>query len=129
MEEKNTNKNTKITYTKVGDYYAPNIIMPQESAETKGKDIGKYGRLRLNYLKENDKILYQELLIDNKLHEHLVRTNEETKSKINDLVNELAKQEKVDENLKANNQLEWVQRMNNIKNRAEEIVLNETIYN
>lgn len=68
------------------------------------------------------------MLLDNKLHEHLVRTNEETKKKINELVNVLAKQEKVDENLKATNQLEWVQRMNNIHNRAEEIVLKETIY-
>lgn len=121
-------ENKKITYTKVGDYYVPNIVMPQESEETKGKDIGRYGRLRLNYLKENDKVLYQELLLDNKLHEHLVKTNDETKQKINDLVNKLAKQENVDENLKANNQLEWVQKMNNIRNRAEEIVLNETIY-
>lgn len=121
-------ENKKITYTKVGDYYVPNIVMLQESEETKGKDIGKYGRLRLNYLRENDKVLYQELLLDNKLHEHLVKTNDETKQKINDLVNKLAKQENVDENLKANNQLEWVQKMNNIRNRAEEIVLNETIY-
>ena len=121
-------ENKKITYTKVGDYYVPNIIMPQESEETKGKDIGIYGRLRLNYLKKNDKILYQELLLDNKLHEHLVKTDEETKLKINDLIKKLAKQENVDENLKANNQLEWVQRMNNIRNRVEEIILNETIY-
>lgn len=121
-------ENKKITYTRVGDYNIPNIVMIQESEETKGKDIGRYGRLRLNYLKENDKILYQELLLDNKLHEHLVKTDEETKQKINDLVNKLAKQENVDENLKANNQLEWVQKMNNIRNRAEEIVLNETIY-
>lgn len=128
MEEKINKNNTKITYTKVGDYNIPNIVMPQESKETKGKDIGKYGRLRLNYLKENDRVLYQNLLLDNKLHEHLVRTNEETKMKINDLVKKLAKQENVDENLKANNQLEWVQQMNNIHNRAEEIILNETIY-
>lgn len=101
-------ENKKITYTRVGDYNIPNIVMIQESEETKGKDIGRYGRLRLNYLKENDKILYQELLLDNKLHEHLVKTDEETKQKINDLVNKLAKQENVDENLKANNQLEWV---------------------
>lgn len=129
MNEKYTNKDTKIAYTKVGDYYMPNIIMPQESAETKGKDIGKYGRLRLNFLKENDKVLYHELLLDNKLHEHLVKTNEETKMKINNLIKEIAEQENVDENLKATNQLEWVQRMNNIHNRAEEIVLNETIFN
>ena len=128
MKEEFTNKNIIITYTKVGDYYVPNIVMTQESEETKGKDIGKYARLRLNYLKENDKVLYQELLLDNKLHEHLVKTDEEVKMKINDLVNKLAKQENIDENLKTNNQLEWVQRMNNIHNRAEEIVLNETIY-
>ena len=129
MEELNYERRKyKNNLYKEGDYYIPNIRMPKDSEETKGKDIGRYGRLKLNYLKVNDKVLYQELLLDNKLHEHLVKTDEETKQKINDLVKKFAKQENVDENLKANNQLEWVQRMNNIRNRVEEIILNETIY-
>ena len=118
----------KLEYTKYGDYYIPNIAIPEESKETKGKDIGKYGRLRLNFLKQNKNILYEELLLDNKLHEHLVKVNERAKIRVNDLINKIAKQENVNENLKVTNQLEWIQRMNNIKNCAEEIVLNELIY-
>ena len=118
----------KLEYTKYGDYYLPNIAMLEEGEETKGKNIGKYGRLRLNFLKEYKRVLYQDLLLNNKLHEHLVKTNEEAQTKVNDLINEFAKEENVDEKLKAENQLEWVQKMNNIKNRAEEIVCNEIIY-
>lgn len=118
----------ELEYRKVGDYFLPNIVIPEENIETKGKYIGKYGRLRLNYLKEHKKILYQELLLDNKLHEHLVKTDEEANMKVNNLIKKLAKQENVNEDLKANNQLEWVQRMNSIKNRAEEIIIKELIY-
>ncbi len=117
----------KLEYTKCGDYYLPNIAIPEECKETKGKHLGKYGLLRLNYLKEHKQVLYQELLLDNKLHEHLVKIDEEANMKVKNLIKELAKQESVNEELKANNQLEWVQRMNNIKNRAEEIVFNELI--
>ena len=118
----------KLEYTKYGDYYLPNITIPEESNETKGKHFGKYGLLRLNYLKEHKQVLYQELLLNNKLHEHLVITDEESNKKVNTLIKQFAEQENVNEDLKANNQLEWVQRMNNIKNRAEEIVLNKLIY-
>ena len=118
----------KLEYTKYVDYYLPNIVMPEESKETKGKDIGKYGRLRLNFLKEHKRVWYQELLLNNKLHEYLVKTNGEAQTKVKALINELAKEENVDEKLKAENQLKWVQKMNNIKNRAEEFVCNELIY-
>lgn len=117
----------KLEYTRCGDYYLPNIVMPQESEETKGKHFGKYGLLRLNYLKEQKQVLYQELLLDNKLHEHLVKIDEDVNTKLKKLIKELAEQESVNEELKTNNQLEWVQRMNSIKNRAEEIVFNELI--
>ena len=118
----------KLEYTKYGDYYLTNIVMPEESKEIKEKDIGKYGRLRLNFLKEHKRVLYQELLLNNKLHEYLVKKNGEAQTKVKALINELAKEENVDEKLKAENQLKWVQKMNNIKNRAEEIVCNEIIY-
>ena len=118
----------KLEYTKHGDYYLPNITIPEESKETKEKHFGKYGLLRLTFLKEHKQVLYQELLLNNKLHEHLVITDEEANKKVNSLIKQFAEQENVNEELKANNQLEWVQRMNNIKNRAEEIVLNELIY-
>ena len=118
----------KLEYTKCGDYYLPNIAIPEECKETKGKHFGKYGLLRLNYLKEHKQVLYQELLLDNKLHEHLVKIDEEANMKVKNLIKELAKQESVNEELKANNQLEWVAKMNNIKNKAEEIVYNEYVY-
>lgn len=118
----------KLEYTKYGDYYLPNIALSEESKETKGKHFGKYGLLRLNYLKEHKQILYQELLLDNKLHEHLVKIDKDANMKVKNLIKELVDQESIDEELKANNQLEWVERMNNIKNRAEEIVFNELIY-
>lgn len=82
----------------------------------------------LNYLREHKQVLYQELLLDNKLHEHLVKIDEDANMKVKNLIKELAEQESVNEELKTNNQLEWVQRMNSIKNRAEEIVFNELIY-
>lgn len=72
--------------------------------------------------------MYQELLLDNKLHGHLVKIDEDANMKVKNLIKELAEQESVNEELKTNNQLEWVQRMNSIKNRAEEIVFNELIY-
>ena len=118
----------KLEYTKYGDYYLPNIAVPEESKETKGKHFGKYGLLRLNFLKEHKQVLYQELLLNNKLHEHLLIIDEESNKKVNTLIKQFAEQENVNEDLKANNQLEWVHRMNNIKNRAEEIVFNELIY-
>lgn len=118
----------ELEYRKCGDYYLPNIVMSEENKETKGKHIGKYGLLRLNYLKEHKQILYQELLLDNKLHEYLVKADEEANVKVSNLIKELAERENADENLKATNQFEWVQRMNNIKNRAEEIVIKELIY-
>lgn len=118
----------KLEYTKYGDYYLPDLVMLEESKETIGKEIGKYGRLRLNFLREHKRVLYQDLLLNNKLHEHLVKTNGEAQTKVNALINEFAKEENVDEKLKAENQLEWVQKMNNIKNSAEEIVCNELIY-
>ena len=118
----------ELEYRKCGNYYLPNIAVSEESNETKGKHFGKYGLLRLTFLKENKLVLYQELLLNNKLHEHLVKTDEEANIKVNNLIKELAEQENVDENLKATNQLDWVRKMNNIKNRAEEIVFNELIY-
>lgn len=100
----------KLEYRKCGDYYLPNIAMSKESKETKGKHFGKYGLLRLNYLKNYKRNLYKELLLDNKLHDHLVKIDEETNRRVDNLIKELAEQENVTEELKANNQLEWVRK-------------------
>lgn len=121
-------KKTGINYTLVGDYYLTNLVLPKEDKETKNKNIGKYGLLRLDFLKEHKRGLYQELLIKNQLHKHLVMIDNEANNKVKMLINQLSKEESIDENLKATDQLKWVQEMNNIKNRAEEIVLKELIY-
>lgn len=114
----------KITYHRVGDYLVPNLYLPKQPE----KHIGKYGRLRLNYLKEHKRGLYTELLISGTLNQHLIEIDENVTDKVNKLIKQLAKSENVDENLKEHHQMEWVQAMNNIKNRAEEIVFNEIIY-
>ena len=116
--------NNKITYYKKGDYFIPNLYLPVQSK----KPIGKYGRLRLNYLKNFNKGLYTELLIDATLKQHLLDIDECANERVHVLINQFAESENVNEYLKEHHQMEWVQAMNNIKNRAEEIVLNEIIY-
>ena len=83
--------NNKITYHQEGDYLIPDIKLPEENPKYKNKTIGKYGQLRLNYLKEYKKGLYQQLLIENKLFEHLIDTNEEAKSRIRLITNQIAR--------------------------------------
>lgn len=114
----------KITYHREGDYLVPNLYLPKQPE----KHIGKYGHLRLNYLKKHKRGLYTELLISGTLKQHLIDIDESTTNKVNELIKQLAEVEHVDENLKEHHQMEWVQAMNNIKNRAEEIIFNEIIY-
>lgn len=93
------------------------------------KNLNKYGLLKLNYLKNNNKILYQRLIIEDKLNTFLFSVGKEVDEKVKFLINELAeKDEELNENLKESNQLLWIQKMNNYKNIAEEIVLKELIY-
>lgn len=116
--------NNKITYRKEGDYFIPNMSLPIQPK----RQIGKYGRLRLNYLKNFKKGLYTELLIDGTLKQHLLDIDECANKKVQLLIKQFAESENVNEYLKEHHQMECVQTMNNIKNRAEEIVLNEIIY-
>ena len=118
--------NNKITYRKEGDYLIPNLYI--KDYKKSDYSVGKYGRLRLNYLKEHNRVLYTELLLDGKLSKHLALIDEDSKKRVADIVNKLAVAEGVNEELKESNQMEWVQAMNNIKNRAEEVVLSELIY-
>ena len=90
--------------------------------------IGKYGRLRLNYIKDYKRGLYTELMINGTLSKHLADIENVVNERINLIVKQLAESENVDEDLKSNNQIAWIQAMNNIKNRAEEIAYNEIIY-
>ena len=126
MENKELSKNKYgIEYTKVGDFYLPNIALPKPR---RTGNIGKYGRLRLQYLEEHHKAECMLMRINNELTSHLLDIEDECRTRVENLVEQMAKKENITEELKANNQLEWVQKMNNIKNRAEEIAYNEIIY-
>ena len=115
----------EITYHKEGNYLIPDIIVENPK---KDYHIGLYGRLKLEYMKKHQLGLYSDLILSGTLPEYLIEIDKTANERAKSIINELAKEEKVDENLKQNNQLEWVRCMNNIKNRAEEIVLNELIY-
>ena len=107
-----------------GDYLIPNIVLP----DTGSYQIGKYGRMRRSYLKEYRKILYNNYVMECTLFEHLAEIDQACNERMETIVSAMAKQEGVTEALKAADQMEWVRRMNNIRNRAEEIVLTELVY-
>jgi hypothetical protein len=90
--------------------------------------IGKYGRMRAKYLKENKKAEYSIMLIDNTLQDHLIEIDKTANERYNLLIKQFAEKENITEELKANNQMEWVKMMNNIKNSVEEIILKELIF-
>lgn len=124
----NTDKSIRtengITYVLHGDYFLPLIVMPEDN-----RPIGKYGRMRMKYLKEHHPGKYSYLLLSGKLHACLVEVNECcTRMKLM-LVTEMAKKQGVTEELKAKDQLTWVGRMNNIDNSVEEFILSEYVYN
>ncbi len=113
------------TYTKQGDYLLPNLILP---AEEETGYIGVWGQRRLNYLKHHRKVLYYNLLTSGKLHSHLADTEEQAQQLFSRMVKQYAEKESVTEELKTTDQMKWVQKMNNIRSVATEIVLKETIY-
>lgn len=114
-----------IEYTKIGDYLLPNLTIKKQDY----KQINKYGYLRLDYIKNHKKGLYVSLLMKNELTNHLLSVSKECEKRYNILMNNYIKNdEKLSEKNKENNQIEWVQLMNNYKNMAEEIILKEIIY-
>lgn len=112
------------TYRRVGDYFIPNLVLPKST----NYPIGKYGRIRKTFLKNHHNGIYTKLVMNGKLNEHLAETDKHCNERMELLCNAMAEQEGVTEELKASNQMEWICRMNNIHNRAEEIVLNELVY-
>ena len=113
-----------IEYTKVGYYYIPNLVL-----EKKEKIIlNKYGRLRLKFLKENKKAEYTIMFMNGTLNKHLKKIQETAQKRIDIIIEELKQQNNLTEEMKNTDQLYWVSMMNNFKNTAEEIVLNELIY-
>jgi len=113
-----------ISYTKVGDYLLPNLKLENKERF----NLGKYGLLKLEYLKKINRGLYTELLIKDKLNEYLHDIDISLMEKEQSLIKELAERENITEEIKSNNQMLWIGKMNNIKNRVEEIILKEYIY-
>ena len=113
-----------ISYTKQGDYLLPNLILKEKIQY----NIGKYGLLRLEYIKKYKLGLYFDLLVNDNLNEYLHVIDITVMEKVQKLITELAEKENINEQLKENNQMLWVSKMNNIKNIAEEIILKEYIY-
>jgi len=110
------------TYRQVGDYLLPNIEVP------KSPQIGIWGQRRLQYLRTNQRVLYTTMLMGDTLKAHLEEVDKSADEMFEQLTVQLKAQEGVPEHLKAANQMEWVQRMNNIRNRVAEIVYKELIY-
>ena len=111
------------TYRQVGDYFIPNIELPERNYE-----IGKYGRMRHRYLKAHRKIQYTTMILDGTLYDHLEEIDRICNERMETMVATMKKQQGITEELKARNQLAWVGAMNNIRNAAEEIVLRELVY-
>ena len=112
-----------IDYILAGDYYIPDLKLPEEN-----RPIGRYGRLHREYLKQEHPARYSSLILTGKLWTYLADLNEQAEKRLDLIIEQMKAAEGVTEELKARNQLEWVCRMNNIRNRAEEIVKSEMIY-
>ena len=116
-------RENKLGYLKVGDYFIPDLKLPQEN-----RSIGKYGRMHRDYLQEHNPIRFDDLVLEGKLWTYLANLNEQAQNKLQLIIRQMQEAESVNDELKENNQMAWVQAMNSIHNRAEEIVLHELVY-
>jgi len=123
MNKHFTDEKTGISYTLQGDYYFPDLVLPAE----KEHSIGIWGQRYLRYIRQHKRVFYTNLLTSGKLNEYLVDIDKQAEDMFFRLVKEFAEKEEVTEKLKAENQMEWVQRMNNIRNRVNEIINHEII--
>lgn len=123
MEKHIHDEKNRLSYTLHGDYYLPDLILNEEEPT-----YGKYGILRKQFLKEHRSARYQYLLLIGKLTEHLNQIDQEARERVEMLIEQMAEKQGVTEKLKAQDQMEWVRLMNNIKASAEEMVLRETLY-
>lgn len=124
LKEKIIDENTGIEYHLEGDYYIPNLTMPEQEKIT----LNKYGRMRLNYLKENKKAEYSIMLMDGTLNSYLKEIQEIANKKVGQIIKQLKAKSNLTEDMKDTDVLYWVGTMNSIKEQAEEIVLIELIY-
>ena len=122
MQKGQRNMKTELTYTSVGEYSLPNLKL------SGAEEIGKYGRMRREYLRKHRPILYNRLLLSEKLYAHLSEIDRTAQERTERMMNELMKQNGVTEKMKAENPMLWVQMMNNLKAQAEEVILTELIY-
>ena len=113
----------EISYTLVGDYYIPNITLPEEN-----RPIGRWGRLYRDYLEQHHPIRFNDLVLSGRLWTYLADLNEQAQERLFLIVEQMKATEGVTEDLKASDPMAWVGAMNSIRNRAEEIVLHELIY-
>ena len=114
----------KINYIRSGDYVIPDLKLPEET-----RPIGKWGRMHREYLKEHHPIQYTNLVLSCKLWTYLADLNEQAQERLDRIMQHMKELEGVTEHLKATDPMAWVQRMNSIRNRAEEIIREELIYN
>ena len=124
MEKRIYNEQTGISYTLKGDYYLPDLALPEQEDEP----IGLWGQRHLKYIKQHRKILYINLLTSGKLNEHLADIDKQAEDMFFRLVKQIAEREGVTEQLKADNQMEWVAHMNSIRNKATEFITEDIIY-
>ena len=115
----------KITYREVNGYMIPNLILPPEEAKVR---LGKWGMMHKDYLKKNKPVLFNSLLIQGKLYQHCAEIENQAREMYDTLIEQMKVKEGVTEQLKAENQMEWVAQMNNIRNRATEIVNKHIVY-
>ena len=113
----------EITYNKYGDYYLPNLVV-----STEGPTYGRFGRMRLKYLKEDRRVAYINLKTSGQLIHHLNEVDREANEMLRLLIEQMAQAQGITEQLKEENQMAWVGAMNNIRNAVEEIVAGKTIY-
>ena len=120
-----TNEKTGIRYTLHGDYYLPDLVLPEDEDK---RPIGKWGNLHKRYLQQHKRVFYNTLVSNLTLHSHLADIDEQARNMFDTLVEQMMKSEGITEELKEQNQLEWICRMGNIQERATEIVCKELIY-
>ena len=116
-------RENRFGYLQTGDYLIPDLKLPQEN-----RSIGKYGRMHRDYLQEHNPIRFEDLVLAGKLWTYLADLNEQAQNKLQLIIRQIQEAESVNDELKEKNQLAWVQAMNSIHNRAEEIVLHELVY-
>ena len=124
LKERFIDERTGIEYVRQGDYYIPNLVLPKQ----KKIHLNKYGRMRLNYLKEHKKAEYTIMFMENTIIDHLEEIQETATKRVNQIIDDLKAKSNLTEDMKNTDMLYWVGTMNAIRQQAEEIILNELIY-